>query len=599
LKQLKRVGTEAFRQNQWGSNRYISDSTVKEVELGGAFGFTIMTNAFLGQQALRSVSFTGAKPIYDIQANGIVFGSGQAAKTMAFYVPDNAEWADVLAAATPATAAECAAWSSAHPDYLPIWGVVPASVFHTKNDQYIGCYSPRVKKPELFFDARFGDGATFESLGPYPAAADGSWPTNNSFRITATVGAGGTFTRWYGDMPKDLCSQQTIEVTGDRLLDMRWLLPRITRPWTLDTANNLITNRFWKLHVYVSSGTRLVLGNAVGGWDEVGRALTDFGGGYLDLGGPITDAGGKTYVLTGVQGGNSSLGATATKPGPTVFVSPGTFTGSFMNYRTFNSASKAESALQVLVIDEPNVTSGFTANGWALGGTKIEYLQVRVPKLASIGDNFFNQWDNVRTEMNFSTFDFASVTNVGRQAFYFCRQARGAVDLPKLKILGESAFYGCWNLEAAYLATNKHEGVRSAASSSLRNCLAFKKLVLNIEPDCTWSDYALYDCDGLREIQFLGVPPTSACLANMLKLLPETTGAKSCTVYGSPYQEKLGRAWAALASVPTAAEAATFTGEGLYGVHRKDPVGAPTKGTAWIVRRESPWDPKGMLLIVR
>lgn len=593
LKTLTRIGSKAFFQEQWGSNRYVTDSTLKEIVLGGASGFTIMTNAFKGQLALSSVSFTGAKPTYAIKADGIVFGGSNAAKSMAFYVPDNEEWADVIALATPATDAEKAAWASAHPDYLPIWGVVPASAFHTQNDQYIGFYAKRVSKPKFFFDERFGDNVTFESLGPWPAASDGTWPTNNTFRITVTVGEGGSFTRWYGDMPKDLCGQQTLEVSGDRLVDVRWLLPRITHPWTLDTSTKTIGNGIWKLHIAYASSTTLTLGNTESGtWGEVGRALTGTGSGYLDVGGAITDGSGNRYTIANVQGGHDCLGSTSEKAGPTVFVSPGTLRGAFFNYQHFGSSSADESKLEALVVDEPGVTSGFS-NGWLLGGTNVRYLQLLIPSVPSIDKNAFNRWSGSTFELNFSLCDFSSVTNVGEQAFYFCRAARGELDLPSAKIIGPYAFSGCANLQAVYLATNRHEAVSEIASGIFVESPSVEKLVLNLAANATWPS----SVSTLREVWFVGPPPTRTSLGNMLGALPETTGAKACVVYVS---RNMGE-WSSLASAPTAEELATFPGDAgdLLGVFRKDPSASPTKGVAWIVNRASPWDPKGLLLFIR
>ena len=596
LKLLKYVGMKAFNQNQWGTNRYVDDSTLREVVMGGAFGFTITTNAFSSQKALSSVSFTGAKPIYDINDGGIVFGTtSRPAKSMAFYVPDNEEWADVIAQATPATDAEKSAWSAAHPDYLPIWGVIPASVFHTANDQYIGYYAKRIKKPELFFDARLGDNATFESLGPWPAASDGSWPTNNSFRITATVGAGGTFTRWYGDMPKDLCRQQSIEVTGDRLVDVKWLLPRITHPWTFDTVTKTISNGIWVLHVYYASSSRLTLGNETGTWHEYGRTLTGTGSGYLDLGGPITDANGNNYTIINLQGGDYGLGGTETKAGPSVFVSPGTLTGDFLKYRHFQSSQASYSDLEVVVTDEPNIPGGF-ANGWWFNNTKVRYLQFIVPKVPNISNNTFNRYGMSPIDINFSQCDFSGVTNVGTQAFYFSTGARGAVDLPSVKRLGEAAFYGAEGIQGVCLATNRHSAIEAVGSQAFRGCLSLEKVVLNQAAGTTWPANGFTECP-LREIRFLCPPPTLESLRNMLNSIVETTGGKQCTVYGS----RANGTWSALASEPTVEELAAFTGDAadLFGVFRKNPTTTPALGNAWIVNRLSPWDPRGFLMRLR
>ena len=599
LKQLKLVDEYAFNQLQYGGNRYVDDSTLMEIVMGGAFGFTIKTNAFNGQSALVSVSFTGVQPTYDIDYAGIVFGTkASVAKTMAFYVPDNAEWADVIAQATPATDAEKSAWSEAHPDCSPVWGVIPASVFHTANDQYIGFYSKRVSKPKIFFDARLGDSVTFESLGPSPAASDGSWPTNNRFRITATVGDGGTFTRWYGDLPKGLCGQQTIEVSGDKLVDVRWLLPRITHPWTFDTSAKTISNGIWELHVFHASTTQLTLGNDKDGtWGEIGRALTGTGSGYLDLGGPITDKNGNSYTIANFQGGNSGFGSTATKAGPSVFVSPGTLTKDFLNYKHFLCADEKDSDLEVLVVDEPSVTGGFTGS-WLFSGTAVQYLQFIVPRLPSIAKNAFNRYGLSPFDVNFSVCDFSSITNIGEQAFYFCSGVRGELDLPSIKSMGAHAFNSCISLQAVHLATNRNEAVSEIATSAFANCLSLEKIALDQAEGTTWPQSGLSGCP-VREVRFFGPPPTRESLSNMLRSLPETTGAKPCTVYGS-CAFGVG-SWRSLASAPTAEETAAFRGnaEDLIGVFRKDPASAPTMGCAWVVNRPSPWDPRGFLFLVR
>ncbi len=599
LKQLKLVDECAFNQNQYGGNRYVDDSTLREVVMGGAFGFTIKTNAFNGQAALVSVSFTGAQPIYDINDSGIVFGTKSSpARSMAFYVPDNAEWADVIAQATPATDAEKSAWSEAHPDRAPIWGVIPAAVFHTANDQYIGFYAKRVSRPKIFFDARLGDGATFESLGPSPAASDGSWPTNNRFRIAATVGDGGTFTRWYGDLPNDLCGQQTIEVSGDRLVDVRWLLPRITHPWTFDTSDKTISNGIWKLHVFHASATQLTLGNDKDGtWGEIGRALTGTGSGYLDLGGPITDKNGNSYTIVNLQGGDSGLGSTATKAGPSVFVSPGTLTRDFLKYKHFLCADEKDSDLEVVVVDEPSVTGGFTGS-WLFNGTAVRHLQFVVPRLPSIAKNAFNRYGSSLLDINFSVCDFSGVTNIEEQAFYFCGGARGDLDLPSIKSIGKFAFISCISLQAVHLATNRNEAVSEIANWAFADCLSLEKVALNQADGATWPQFGLSGCP-VREVRFFGPPPTRESLANMLFGLPETTGAKPCTVYGSR-AFGLG-SWWPLASEPTAEEAAAFRGdaEDLIGVFRKDYASTPTMGCAWIVNSPSPWDPRGFQFLIR
>ena len=600
-KRLTCIDEKAFFQNQWGSNRYVTDSTLREVVMGGAFGFTIKTNAFRNQMALSSVSFTGAKPRFDIESDGIAFGGTNPAKSIAFYVPHNAEWADVIAMATPATFEEKTAWSAAHPDYLPIWGVIPASVFHTANDQYIGFYSRRVTRPKFFFDERLGDDAIFESLGPYPAASDGSWPTNNLFRISATVGAGGTFSRWYGDMPKDLCEQQTIEVSGDRLVDVRWLLPRITHPWTVNTTTKTISNGIWELHVDFPGGNLLRLGNTTSGsWDEDGRALTGVGSGYLDLGGSITDASDRRYTIVDVQGGHYSLGSSATKAGPTVFISPGTISGDLYKYKHLSSSRVEDSNLEVVVIDEPHVTGGFSV-GWMFGGTKVQYLQIIVPKLPSIANRAFDRYGGTRCEFNLSTCDFSSVTNIGEYAFYFCSGARGAIDLPSIKCLGGRAFYACEDLQAVYLATNRHEEITSIGDNAFQDCISLEKIVLNQADGTTCPGSGFAGCSAIKEVRFLGPPPTHESLVNMLSALKETAGVKPCCVYGSRYQVSDGRSWSSLASTPTIDEYDAFAGEvdDLCGVFRKNPISTPTLGCAWIIYMASPWDPNGLRLIFR
>lgn len=598
-KQLELIDATAFRQNQWGTNRYVTDSTLEEVVMGGAFGFTIKTNAFNGQLALSSVSFTGAKPVYDINEGGIVFGGNNPEKTMAFYVPDNEEWAEVIAQATPATEEEKAAWLEAHPDYLPIWGVVPASVFHTQEDQYIGFWSKRVRTPEMFFDERFGDGATFESLGPYPAASDGSWPTNNTFRIKAIVGDGGTFMRWYGDMPKDLCGMQTIEVTGDRLVDVQWLLPRITHPWTFDWGSNTISNGIWRLHAQYASANLLTLGHSgVGSWNEYGRILTGTGSGYLDLGGKITDSNGVEYEIKGIQGGHNTLGATTEKPGPTVFLSPGTIRDHFFKYKHFSSESDDKSDLEVLVVDEPLVASGFEA-GWLLGGTKVRRLQLLIPEIASLYKNAFNRYGFPEVDINFSCCDFAGVTNVGEQCFYFGAGVRGKIDLPSVKTVGSAAFYFCEGLEAAFLATNRTSAVTSMLANTFAYCRSLARIVVNLASGDVWSGGVTPDITGLKEVWFLGVPPTREGLSGLLGSLKETSGAKSCTVYGSRAFKSGETTWGSLADAPTETEIAAYDGErqDLVGVFRKDRTSSV--GCAWIVQRASPWDPKGLVFIMR
>ena len=121
-----------------------NSAALVSVEIGGVKGLQIDSGAFCSPK-LASVKFLTTPPMFGAADGELVFGTDETeALSMNFNVKARRRgaWASVVASARAATDAERARYRFRFGDDAYLVGVVPASVFHTANEQFLSVGAP-------------------------------------------------------------------------------------------------------------------------------------------------------------------------------------------------------------------------------------------------------------------------------------------------------------------------------------------------------------------------------------------------------------------------------------------------------------------------
>lgn len=539
-------------------------------------------NVFAGT-GVKRVWFNGTMPPeLQLKAGTYTFGTSATPQgQITFYVPDTPGWQGVLAQRDESD-------------------LVPASVFNTANPQYVkvwnGCIHGNISGGHLMDDIlgeKYGDTVTVTPT----SAVESDFPymtekyALNLFPITFTAstegGASSVFYRW-NNVPRARETENPLVVTAeDSVGDIRAFF---AHDWTYDAAAQTISNGNWVIKVsVVDSGKRtLRIGNNTAN-GTFSTALTGTGTGTLDFNGRVRDADGNAWTLTHVKSYAmcrarewKSTDTTATfSDHPSVVVFPETLTQ--MDGDIFNFNQSQNFPLSEVVLIAPNLagTLRLVINGPIL----LNRMTLRVPKVTGLGANCI--WQNATlSQTDVTEWDLSSVTSIAEFAFAYCTGMRGTLHLPSLVSLGHRNFQDHKSLSGVVLATNLT--LTTVGSNAFLNATGLRKATIGNSKKVAFTvgQNAFKGATGIESVTFLG-PRNEALADAVLTGVAATAGAKSTTVRASA-----AFGWDASVSAATGDEVAAqpSTAAGVY---------RDGSRKAWLVYEPSPFDPRGLLLLIR
>lgn len=583
---------------------------LKQVRLQGQ-AIALRSAAFIECPRLKGVALVGGVPTVDdaglasTKIGNVFSGAGE--KGIVFSVPaESPAWADVIAGATAATPAEAAAFKGANPALPTPTATVAASVFRSDAAEYLA--SSAAMNLTLDYDLFFGDRVVVSGAGEKDVF--GGYPDGTTF--TAVPSATGTFAGWYGDVADEHRLDRTVTLPADGKAK-HWLYARFTHPWTLKTDGagaKYIDNGNWKIKVATVNATTIELPSVSVG--EIYHA-DNAGSGVLDLGGGVVDAAdaSKRYTISYLGGGRSSYVNRALK----TFLTPGSLTtsgwGQLFAYSDYRY-------LKTFIADEPNYT-GVWATWTFSGQNDLSRMVLRLPKIANLGDGGAF-WNAYLPETDLGWWRLQGLTSVLTRMFR-CHNnsgetgndAYGTLELPSVRTIGTGGFRKCPNLEGLVLGTNKNSYVTLIHTNAIMGCDRLTKLVIGSKEDIFVSELSdvgkgapgddgqynrksSENWPSWKEVTFLGPAPNARAFGNLFANVAAKVGAKDCVIYASGGQ----RGWAQVVDKTlNDEEMAADKPEGvLMGVWRAG-LTREEGGKAWVVWKNSPWDPKGSCLFIR
>ena len=567
-----------------GTNAFNSCASLTNVVLGAqpaGKSLLIEGNAF-SCGALKRVWFNGENPpTFKTAPDVYGFGTDATAEgAITFYVRDTPGWAEILAEADANG------------------GLVAAARFNTKNRQRVerfgGFLYTGGGSAIQVFDTRFAekfDERIVISSADFPYTADGiqAFPLTLEAHCSDTADEKGRkahFHRWDG-----------VPVALERLAacplasagEVAKVRPMFVHDWFYDTAAGTIENGIWKLNVGVVDQTArtLKLGTE---HKQPTTMLTGVGNGILDLNGAVRDADGNLwtivattqYCMTKLRNWDNAKDSKATMAvdHPSVIVFPETLTTLVVNELNFNQ-SRAWPLEEVIFI-APSCTNSLN---WTLNGANdLKRLLVRAPRVTTLWANVLWQGPGLG-DTDLSAWDLSGVTTVQAGAFQCGKAMSGTLSLPSLVAVSNNNFRGYSKIEGAILATNLT--LATVGTNVFNGCTALKRVVIgNAKSGCTIGEASFADGTKPESVTFLGRCNTAAA-DQVLAGTSATDGAKTATIYASSAFH-----WHEAAATPTEAEAAAMPA-GALGVYRAG------SRKAWLVDTPSPFDPKGLLLLMR
>ncbi len=589
-----------------GGEAMCDGGSLRKVTLGGVDGFTFGNNVFRGQP-LEEVRFTGGVPKF---AAGMTLAfPDTAAKTMRFCIPrGHAGWAAVLEGhVTPLTEAERREIWLADPDRPLPFGIVDASVFLTKFEQYV-CYDDERAgvTARIDFNGFFGDAVETESdLSP---ASDGSYLPGTTLTLAPKPSATGSFVRWYGDVPRENATNAvlTLVLTNDV-----WLYARFVHPWRLSDDRTTASDGNFTVNCVVRDATARTL--CLGKPELSGLfADADEGQDVLDLGGEILDGDGNRWTF---QTWGDSMGLLVRrkcgKGDATTFLSPGTITGYWE--RQYLNANEGESSYRTFILDEPSMP-GRWVDWCANRQNRLTRMILQTPRLTAFG-NSAGFWGVPLTETKFDWWDLSGLTDAGTGAFAgyknggeswdSCAPASGVLRLPSLRTVRDRNADGkkfslgrLPNAEGFVLGgLTKNQTVTYVGESAFAECPKLKTLTIHNAMNMVVGATPFKNGVTPGEIVFTGrgIADGGAAFSN---LLAGVTAAETKPVVIYVSSQMPG--WNDCDYIDrdvTDAERAQLPDAKVLGVYRGG-VAAPF-GKALVVKRKSPFDPLGFYIILR
>lgn len=586
-KSVKSIGANVLIARDMGAGRAVG--RLKRLVIGGADGFTVGANAF-GGQPLEEVVFTGGVPAF---ADGFRFADA-AARTVFFAVPrGDAAWEAALAGkVTPLSDAERRAIQKANPDRPMPFGVVAADVFRTTHEQYI-CWADAATrcKVTVEHDTFFGDAVEVSSdLAP---GADGTYAAGTTLTLTPKASATGAFARWYGDVPGGATADAplTLVVSNDT-----WVLARFTHPWTLSEDLKTASNGNFTINVTVKDGNRaLGLGN---GTAHGLFADSDEGVGTLDLGGDVLLPGdGTPWTFVVWEACDSLLVQERNGKGAaTTLFSPGTLTD-LPWARLFTVDEAGQASYRTVVFDEPKM--GGLWCDWN-GHASLTRLILQTPSLTAAFNLDYAFWGMPLSETKLDWWNLPRLASLASQAWAndYGRhvEASGTLRLPSLRVVQKEALAWMPNVEAIELGGLKKKAfVTEIGANAFARDPKLRSLKIRNAADMTVGDAPFEGGATPREIVLTGpaIRDGGAAFAALTSgvAAAETKPVVICVSAlmwsGTPYID----------TDVSEAERAQLPGEEILGVYRGG-AEAPL-GKALVVKRPSPFDPRGIAVVIR
>ena len=586
-KSVKSIGANVLIARDMGAGRAVG--RLKRLVIGGADGFTVGANAF-GGQPLEEVVFTGGVPAF---ADGFRF-TDAAARTVFFAVPrGDAAWEAALAGkVTPLSDAERRAIQKANPDRPMPFGVVAADVFRTAHEQYVCDAASAARcKVTVEHDAFFGDAVEVSSdLAP---GADGTYAAGTTLTLTPKASATGAFARWYGDVPGGATADAplTLVVSNDT-----WVLARFTHPWTLSEDLKTASNGNFTINVTVKDGNRaLGLGN---GTAHGLFADSDEGVGTLDLGGDVLLPGdGTPWTFVVWEACDSLLVQERNGKGAaTTLFSPGTLTD-LPWARLFTVDEAGQASYRTVVFDEPKM--GGLWCDWN-GHASLTRLILQTPSLTAAFNLDYAFWGMPLSETKLDWWNLPRLASLASQAWAndYGRhvEASGTLRLPSLCAVQKEALAWMPNVEAIELGgLKKKVFVTEIGANAFARDPKLRSLKIRNAADMTVGDAPFEGGATPREIVLTGpaIRDGGAAFAALTSGV-EAAETKPVVICVSALM------WSGTPYIDTAvseAERAQLPGEEILGVYRGG-AEAPL-GKALVVKRPSPFDPRGIAVVIR
>lgn len=606
LPRLKKIGERVFglanyTRMEWG-NRFNTLTSVgeaalnascEEIVLGCARGCVFAKNA-INAGNLKRVWMTGAVPSFTTEE--VSFGVNQGEKTMVFYVPDTEAWAAIRTAATPLTEEETAAFRAEHPDWDMPFGVVEASVFRTKNAQYIGTadlVSLGVMskiKIESRSQGQYGDAWEIRANGE--VVEDGEVPLNAEVTVTAKPAKSSTIVIWEGSLPDGTTPAGNSFAFANT--ESVSLYAVFAHAWEYDAGTSTISDGYWTLPVVANANARELTVSKVSG------SMTSSQMGELNLSGPVYAKGAigdedERWAIVNLEW--QAFGSSPARI--TSFYAPTTL--KTVGGQLFNGAS----TLDNYVFNCPELTGNFGDWGFMLGGSEASRIVLNAPKLTSIGQNsetrsftpatftgtMLTEWDLTGLKSVRPGGLATSATTGGPQ---------GDLVLPNVETIEQSAFDGWTRIASVAFGTNgtlKTLGPTLFWNPNAKNGLAAgpKKIDFGTSSDFTVDARAFYaELPGkvdaypngqplpIEEVWFAGEAPSVETLDNILALQEVAAdGTKPVKIF-APMMEKTWRAVCKPFTTEEASMAYAMKADGLrvIGVYQtKD-----SRRVAWLVQ---------------
>lgn len=586
-KSVRAIGANVLVARNMGGGREVGG--LRRLVLGGVDGFSIGANAF-GGQPLEEVVFTGGVPTF---ADGFAF-TDTAARTVFFAVPrGDAAWEAALAGkVTELSDAERRAVQKAHPDRPMPFGVVAADVFRTAHEQYVCDAASAARcKVTVEHDAFFGDAVEVSSdLAP---GADGTYAAGTTLTLTPKPSATGTFHKWYGDVPNGMCAETplTLVVSNDT-----WVLARFTHPWTLSEDLKTASNGNFTINVTVKDGNRaLGLGN---GTAHGLFADSDEGVGTLDLGGDVLLPGdGTPWTFVVWEACDGLLVRERNGKGAvTTLFTPGTLTD-LPWARLFAVDESGQASYRTVVFDEPKM--GGLWCDWN-GHASLTRLILQTPSLTAAFDQNYAFWVMPLSETKLDWWNLPRLASLASQAWAndYGRhvEASGTLRLPSLCAVQKEALAWMPNVEAIEIGGLKKKAfVTEIGANAFARDPKLRSLKIRNAADMTVGDAPFEGGATPREIVLTGpaIRDGGAAFAALTSgvAAAETKPVVICVSAlmwsGTPYID----------TAVSEAERAQLPGEEILGVYRGG-AEAPL-GKALVVKRPSPFDPRGIAVVIR
>ena len=646
------LGTAANSFEWLGTNSVWKNSSLVRMTFGGvAGGFRICGDAdsqFRECNALRDIVFTGGVPIFDEGVQQVFPDAPE--RSMVFAHPrGDPAWEAILdGKVARLTMPQITAFERANPDRCIPYGVVDRSVFKTQYDQYVayadtapgGGVPAGLHAVVTGCDTARGDSVAISSDASF-ARYPGCFAEGTEVTLSASAGNGGAFLRWYGDVPKEVCSNATVTLTVTNR-DM-WVYARVVRPWTLVAGEGgkvTVENDTFKLNCTVQNASAglLRIGNGT-----PGETFLTYSAGVLDLGGRITDADGKSWTFDRFSD-LDCLGAIPSDVKLDALFTPGTLTS--MSRMVGSKAKTTSSA--VFVVDEPCITGEYNAWGGFINSAipGLERLVVSVPSLTSLPARCYFWGLGTSTVARFDWWDMSGIVTLGPAALqtqyvpfktsdgtnisdqygdngaYMARRLGGSgkLSLPSMRVVATDPVYAS---SLALMADVEEISIGGRSVDTTVTAIGDRafagdpklmRLTLHASPDLQvgeniFADQYANDVNGKRygldghtpdEIHFTGKAVSAAAIANLLAGV-DAAEVKPVKIYASRNQS----GWGILNPVswidrsPSAAEKSQAAeGETVIGVYRGG-ASAPL-GKALVIHRANSWDkPLGLVMVLR